>query len=236
MLGLTKQLHQNEGKQSKPRVLAAVHPHGAELDRARVKRSDPGPAALALPVAAPSTAASHPHSPLLETLLHLPASQMLRLRSHRSRSPLWRCQKNIWALLLSLLAKGGADLICKEWGWKAQPSSNNENTHFSSMTGLSSSNSQLGPKSSFWNDTFQGNNLVNLYSKFKRLDDAHHLFDEMPVRNTITRTSLMKGYSDIGNLESVFHVAHDMFCTDEEALHILLPHPSPFVSVEIWGT
>ncbi|KAM1092599.1 hypothetical protein EV1_027881 [Malus domestica] len=86
------------------------------------------------------------------------------------------------------------------------------------------------------NDTFQGNNLVNLYSKFKRLDDAHHLFDEMPVRNTITWTSLMKGYSDIGNLESVFHVAHDMFCTDEEALHILLPPPSPFVSVEIWGT
>ncbi|KAM1170590.1 hypothetical protein ACFX13_021375 [Malus domestica] len=51
MLGLTKQLHQNEGKQSKPRVLAAVHPRGAELDRARVKRSDPGPAALALSVA-----------------------------------------------------------------------------------------------------------------------------------------------------------------------------------------
>ncbi|KAM1202858.1 hypothetical protein FF1_018956 [Malus domestica] len=51
MLGLTKQLHQNEGKQSKPRVPAAVHPRGAELDRARVKRSDPGPAALALSVA-----------------------------------------------------------------------------------------------------------------------------------------------------------------------------------------
>ncbi|KAM1866221.1 hypothetical protein ACFX13_009097 [Malus domestica] len=66
------------------------------------------------------------------------------------------------------------------------------------------------------NDTFQGNNLVNFYSKFKRLDDAHHLFDEMPVRNTITWTSLMKGYSDIGDLESVFHVARDMFCSDEK--------------------
>ncbi|CAN6586448.1 unnamed protein product [Malus baccata var. baccata] len=66
------------------------------------------------------------------------------------------------------------------------------------------------------NVTFQGNNLVNLYSKFKRLDDAHHLFDEMPLRNTITWTSLIKGYSDIGDFESVFHIAHDMFHSNEK--------------------
>ncbi|TQE05174.1 hypothetical protein C1H46_009153 [Malus baccata] len=45
-LGLTKQLLQTEGQVIEPRVLVAVHPRGAELDRCRVKGSDPGPAAL----------------------------------------------------------------------------------------------------------------------------------------------------------------------------------------------
>ncbi|PQQ17845.1 pentatricopeptide repeat-containing protein [Prunus yedoensis var. nudiflora] len=71
-------------------------------------------------------------------------------------------------------------------------------------------------KSGCQNDTFQGNNLVNLYSKFKILDDAQHVFDEMLVRSTITWTSLMKGYADIGDFESVFQVAHDMFCSEEK--------------------
>ncbi|KAM5558864.1 putative pentatricopeptide repeat-containing protein [Rosa sericea] len=65
-------------------------------------------------------------------------------------------------------------------------------------------------------DTFQGNNLVNLYSKFKRLDDAHRVFDEMPERNTITWTTLMKGYSEVGDYASLFRIARDMFRGEEK--------------------
>ncbi|XP_015898984.2 pentatricopeptide repeat-containing protein At2g33680 [Ziziphus jujuba] len=66
------------------------------------------------------------------------------------------------------------------------------------------------------NGTFQGNNLVNMYSKLKKLDDAQRVFDEMPVRNTITWTSLMNGYSENGDSQSVFRIAHDMFCIEEK--------------------
>ncbi|KAL5539107.1 hypothetical protein UlMin_042328 [Ulmus minor] len=65
------------------------------------------------------------------------------------------------------------------------------------------------------NDTFVGNNLVNMYSKLNRLDDAHRVFDEMSVRNTITWTSLMKGYSESGDSESVFRIACEMVCAGE---------------------
>ncbi|GAU43647.1 hypothetical protein TSUD_24160 [Trifolium subterraneum] len=40
---------------------------------------------------------------------------------------------------------------------------------------------------------------------------AHRVFDEMLLRNTITWTTLMKGYLINGDLEIVFHVACDMY-------------------------
>ncbi|KAF3442562.1 hypothetical protein FNV43_RR16478 [Rhamnella rubrinervis] len=66
------------------------------------------------------------------------------------------------------------------------------------------------------NETFHGNNLVNVYSKLRKLDDAQRVFDEMIVRNTITWTSLMKGYSENGDPLSVFRIANDMFRAEEK--------------------
>ncbi|XVF07249.1 hypothetical protein REPUB_Repub06bG0122300 [Reevesia pubescens] len=66
------------------------------------------------------------------------------------------------------------------------------------------------------NDAFQGNNLINLYVKFNELDDARKLFDEIPVRNTITWTTLIKGYLDDEDFESVFQIAHDMYFYGEK--------------------
>ncbi|CAN1183453.1 Pentatricopeptide repeat-containing protein At3g09040, mitochondrial [Linum perenne] len=51
-------------------------------------------------------------------------------------------------------------------------------------------------KSGFSSDPFKGNNVVKLYSKFSRMDLARKVFDEMPLRNTVTWTSLIKGYVD----------------------------------------
>ncbi|XXG48559.1 hypothetical protein AAC387_Pa02g2973 [Persea americana] len=65
------------------------------------------------------------------------------------------------------------------------------------------------------NVVFQGNNLINLYVKFNRLADARQVFDEMPMRNTITWTSLINGYSQMGDLESVFRVACEMHQSGE---------------------
>ncbi|KAJ7972228.1 Pentatricopeptide repeat-containing protein family [Quillaja saponaria] len=65
-------------------------------------------------------------------------------------------------------------------------------------------------KSGYHCDVFLGNNLVNLYLKFNKLDDARKVFDEMLVKNTITWTSLMKGYLENGDFESVFLIARYM--------------------------
>ncbi|CAI0377024.1 unnamed protein product [Linum tenue] len=62
-------------------------------------------------------------------------------------------------------------------------------------------------KSGFGDDPFKGNNVVEFYSKLGRMDLARKVFDEMLVRNTITWTSLIKGYFDnedrAGMLETV---------------------------------
>ncbi|KAK7278901.1 hypothetical protein RJT34_23940 [Clitoria ternatea] len=65
-------------------------------------------------------------------------------------------------------------------------------------------------KSGCEGDLFVDNNLVNLYSKFNKMGDAHKIFDEMLVRSTVTWTTLIKGYLKSGDTESVFHVARDM--------------------------
>ena len=66
------------------------------------------------------------------------------------------------------------------------------------------------------NDAFQGNSIISFYAKFKELNDAQKLFDEIPVRNTITWTTFIKGYLDNEDFESVFRIAHDMYFYGEK--------------------
>lgn len=58
-------------------------------------------------------------------------------------------------------------------------------------------------KSASQTDVFPGNNLINMYSKFGSLEDAQAVFDDMPMRNTITWTSLIGGYALVEDLSSV---------------------------------
>lgn len=71
-------------------------------------------------------------------------------------------------------------------------------------------------KSGYKEDAFEGNNLINLYIKFDRLTDARRVFDEMLVRNIVTWTSLINGYSQINDTETVFQIAHQMYQFEEE--------------------
>ncbi|XAR68538.1 hypothetical protein NMG60_11003687, partial [Bertholletia excelsa] len=65
-------------------------------------------------------------------------------------------------------------------------------------------------KFSYQNNTFMGNNLINMYVKFNRLENARQVFDEMLDRNTVTWTSLINGYSQMDDIKSVIKIAHDM--------------------------
>ncbi|OUZ99538.1 Pentatricopeptide repeat [Macleaya cordata] len=48
------------------------------------------------------------------------------------------------------------------------------------------------------NDVFVANNLINLYSKCGCFETARELFDKMPVRNTVSWTSIISMYSQYG--------------------------------------
>ncbi|XP_042519791.1 pentatricopeptide repeat-containing protein At5g66520-like isoform X1 [Macadamia integrifolia] len=51
------------------------------------------------------------------------------------------------------------------------------------------------------------NSLVNMYSIFRKIQDAHKVFDEMPNRDVVTWTSLVRGYANSRNLVT----AHKLF-------------------------
>ncbi|XP_071734924.1 pentatricopeptide repeat-containing protein At3g26782, mitochondrial [Rutidosis leptorrhynchoides] len=50
----------------------------------------------------------------------------------------------------------------------------------------------------FHNDVFVSSALIDMYSKCGYLDDAHNLFDETPVRNVVSWTSMITGYVQNG--------------------------------------
>ncbi|KAK4281872.1 hypothetical protein QN277_013318 [Acacia crassicarpa] len=65
-------------------------------------------------------------------------------------------------------------------------------------------------------DLFVHNNLVNVYSKLHQMADAQRVFDGMLVRNTISWTTLMKGYLKNGDFEFVFRIGRDMYKLGEK--------------------
>lgn len=71
-------------------------------------------------------------------------------------------------------------------------------------------------KSRFVDDVFVDNNLMNAYSKFDKMGDAQKVFDGMLVRNTVSWTTLMKGYLKNGDFESVFRIGRDMYKLGEK--------------------
>lgn len=53
-------------------------------------------------------------------------------------------------------------------------------------------------------DPFVGSTLVDMYSKHGSLTEAKYIFDELPLRNVVTWSSLIAGYTRQGKIETVF--------------------------------
>ncbi|CBI15077.3 unnamed protein product, partial [Vitis vinifera] len=71
-------------------------------------------------------------------------------------------------------------------------------------------------KDGYESDIFVGNSLVNMYSIFSRMVDAKRVFDEMPQRDVITWTSVVKGYAMRGEFyNEALQCFNDMLCHDE---------------------
>ncbi|XP_010272864.1 PREDICTED: pentatricopeptide repeat-containing protein At4g08210 [Nelumbo nucifera] len=54
-------------------------------------------------------------------------------------------------------------------------------------------------KYGFWRDVFVANNLIAMYVDFTSMGDAENLFGEMPVRNVVTWTTMISGYTIAGS-------------------------------------
>lgn len=65
-----------------------------------------------------------------------------------------------------------------------------------------------------YSDLYLLNHLLNFYAKCNQLEYAHKVFDEIPVRNIVSWTSLISGYDQCGRGASALHLfsvmnAHD---------------------------
>ena len=70
-----------------------------------------------------------------------------------------------------------------------------------------------------------GNALVDMYARCGLLSKAHHLFNELPVRDIITWTTLIAGYAQLGEYEKVVSTFEHMRGES------VLPSSITFVSV-----
>ncbi|KAI7746399.1 hypothetical protein M8C21_033629 [Ambrosia artemisiifolia] len=69
----------------------------------------------------------------------------------------------------------------------------------------------------FHNDVFVSSALINMYSKCGHLDDAQNLFDETPVRNMVSWTSMITGYVQNGCPYEALSLLKD-FLTEESVV------------------
>ncbi|KAH7276468.1 hypothetical protein KP509_39G008600 [Ceratopteris richardii] len=67
--------------------------------------------------------------------------------------------------------------------------------------------------------------LIDLYSKCGNIEDAHQLFNKMPVKNIITVTTLLNGYTHLGFYEEAFslyvQLREDGFVPDHIMFNVL---------------
>lgn len=61
-------------------------------------------------------------------------------------------------------------------------------------------------KYGFGADGFSQNNLIHMYVNFHSLEEARTVFDKMPLRNVVSWTTLITGYSQCGLVDEAFEV------------------------------
>ncbi|KAJ0988580.1 hypothetical protein J5N97_006936 [Dioscorea zingiberensis] len=80
----------------------------------------------------------------------------------------------------------------------------------SSGIGRASQVHGLTAKMGFSSDVFVGTSLINFYAKVGCVEDAMLVFDELPVRNSVTWTAVISGYSLIGMSDKSLHLFNRM--------------------------
>lgn len=77
-------------------------------------------------------------------------------------------------------------------------------------------------KSGFSNHPFVGTALLNMYSSFGYIDDAHKVFDNMFVKDVIAWNSVLDAYVSCGHVENARKVFDSMPCKDLFSYNIMV--------------
>ncbi|URE44140.1 Pentatricopeptide repeat-containing protein [Musa troglodytarum] len=64
-------------------------------------------------------------------------------------------------------------------------------------------------------DVYVGSALVDMYAKCGCCDDARELFDEMPLRNVVTWSTMITGYVQCGRYKNALSLFRDMLLEDQ---------------------
>ncbi|EPS68042.1 hypothetical protein M569_06731, partial [Genlisea aurea] len=59
-------------------------------------------------------------------------------------------------------------------------------------------------------DVFVGSSLIDFYGKCGEIESARKVFDEMPLRNQVSWTSMMEGYVNSGDMDSALNLFDEM--------------------------
>lgn len=64
-------------------------------------------------------------------------------------------------------------------------------------------------------DMFVGNALVSFYAKCLDIEASRNVFDEMPVRDTVSWNSMIAGYTMNGSVDDAIMIFYDMLRDDD---------------------
>ncbi|KAK9162094.1 hypothetical protein Syun_002996 [Stephania yunnanensis] len=67
-------------------------------------------------------------------------------------------------------------------------------------------------------DIYVQNHLMNFYAKCAKMECAHHLFDEIPQKNTVSWTALISGYDQCGKVDIALRMFSLMISEDSASV------------------
>lgn len=77
-------------------------------------------------------------------------------------------------------------------------------------------------KNGYESNLYVGNSLINMYSLFNQMKDAHNVFDEMLVRDVFSWTSLVCGYAKQGEMDSACEIFGVMSARNEVSWAVMI--------------
>ncbi|KAK3030089.1 hypothetical protein RJ639_037637 [Escallonia herrerae] len=85
-------------------------------------------------------------------------------------------------------------------------------------------------KNGYESNLYVGNSLINLYSVFGAMEDAHKVFDKMSERDVFTWTILVTGYAKNGEMGEACEIFGMMPMRNAVSWAVIISDPAAAIS------